>query len=61
MVLVYGAACGVRHVSGYLSTLMFNAQGLGLTPALCKSVPNGKPEAVVAGSHLLLRVESNGS
>ena len=40
----YGAACGVRQVSGYLSTLTLIPTGLGLTPALCMSVFDGKPE-----------------
>ena len=40
----YGAACGVRQVSGYLSTLTLIPTGLGLTPALSMSVSDGKPE-----------------
>ena len=41
---LYGAACGVRQVSGYLSTLTLISTGFGLTPALCMSVFDGKPE-----------------
>jgi hypothetical protein len=39
----YGAACGVRRVSGYLSTLTLIPQGFGFVVAVCKSVSNGKP------------------
>ncbi len=39
----FGAACGVRHESGYPSTLMLIPLGQWPAASLCKSVSNGKP------------------
>ena len=38
-----GAACGVRHGPGYLSTLSQNPGESGSSAALCRSASSGKP------------------